>query len=170
MSAHGGRPTNLPRTGIGTDVHAFAPEGQERDLWLAGLHWPGERGLAGHSDADVAAHAAADALFSASGLGDLGSNFGTSAPEWAGASGASLLAEAARRVRAAGFEIGNVAVQVIGNRPRLGRRRAEGEAALSAAAGASVTLTATTTDGLGLTGRGEGVAALATALVVRVDG
>ncbi|KRC42637.1 MULTISPECIES: 2-C-methyl-D-erythritol 2,4-cyclodiphosphate synthase [Oerskovia] len=170
MSAHGGRPTNLPRTGIGTDVHAFAPEGQERDLWLAGLHWPGERGLAGHSDADVAAHAAADALFSASGLGDLGSNFGTSAPEWAGASGASLLAEAARRVRAAGFEIGNVAVQVIGNRPRLGPRRAEGEAALSAAAGASVTLTATTTDGLGLTGRGEGVAALATALVVRVDG
>jgi len=170
MSAHGGRLTNLPRTGIGTDVHAFAPEGQERDLWLAGLHWPGERGLAGHSDADVAAHAAADALFSASGLGDLGSNFGTSAPEWAGASGASLLAEAARRVRAAGFEIGNVAVQVIGNRPRLGPRRAEGEAALSAAAGASVTLTATTTDGLGLTGRGEGVAALATALVVRVDG
>ncbi|KZM35152.1 2-C-methyl-D-erythritol 2,4-cyclodiphosphate synthase [Oerskovia enterophila] len=170
MSAHGGRPTNLPRTGIGTDVHAFAPEGQERDLWLAGLHWPGERGLAGHSDADVAAHAAADALFSASGLGDLGSNFGTSASEWAGASGASLLAEAARRVRAAGFEIGNVAVQVIGNRPRLGPRRAEGEAALSAAAGASVTLTATTTDGLGLTGRGEGVAALATALVVRVDG
>ena len=170
MSAHGGRPTNLPRTGIGTDVHAFAPEGQERDLWLAGLHWPGELGLAGHSDADVAAHAAADALFSASGLGDLGSNFGTSAPEWAGASGASLLAEAARRVRAAGFEIGNVAVQVIGNRPRLGPRRAEGEAALSAAAGASVTLTATTTDGLGLTGRGEGVAALATALVVRVDG
>lgn len=160
---------NLPRTGIGTDVHAFAPIDEPRELWLAGLHWPGERGLAGHSDADVAAHAAADALFSATGLGDLGSNFGTSAPEWAGASGASLLAEAARRVRAAGYEIGNVAVQVIGNRPRLGPRRAEGEAALSAAAGAPVTLTATTTDGLGLTGRGEGVAALATALVVRVE-
>jgi 2-C-methyl-D-erythritol 2,4-cyclodiphosphate synthase len=162
-------PTAFPRTGVGVDVHAYAAEGDERPLWLGGLHWPGERGLAGHSDADVAAHAAADALFSASGLGDLGSNFGTSAPEWAGASGASLLTEAARRVRAAGFEIGNVAVQVIGNRPRVGSRRREAEAALSAAAGAPVTLTATTTDGLGLTGRGEGVAAVATALVVAVS-
>jgi 2-C-methyl-D-erythritol 2,4-cyclodiphosphate synthase len=160
----------LPRTGVGVDVHAYAPEGEDRELWLGGLHWPGERGLAGHSDADVAAHAAADALFSASGLGDLGSNFGTSAPEWAGASGARLLAEAARRVRAAGFEIGNVAVQVIGNRPRLGPRRAEAEAALSAAADAPVTLTATTTDGLGLTGRGDGVAAIATALVAVSSG
>lgn len=157
-----------PRVGTGVDVHAFAPEGSERELWLAGLHWPGERGLEGHSDADVAAHAAADALLAAAGLGDLGSNFGTSAPEWAGASGSSLLAEAARRVRAAGFEIGNVAVQVIGNRPRLGPRRAEAEEALSRAAGAPVTVTATTTDGLGLTGRGEGVAAVATALVVAV--
>ena len=98
---------------------ASPPAGEERARWPRGLHWPGERGLAGHSDADVAAHAAADALFSATGLGDLGSNFGTSAPEWAGASGASLLAEAARRVRAAGFAIGNVAVQVIGNLSRI---------------------------------------------------
>lgn len=156
----------LPRTGIGVDVHALTPQEAPRELWLAGLHWPGERGLAGHSDADVAAHAAADALFSASGLGDLGSNFGTAAPEWAGAAGATLLAEAARRVREAGFEIGNVAVQVIGNRPKIGTRRAEAQDALSAAAGAPVTVTATTTDGLGLTGRGEGVAAIATALVV----
>ena len=159
---------NLPRTGIGVDVHAFAAVDSARPMWLAGLHWPGEVGLEGHSDADVAAHAAADALFSASGLGDLGSNFGTAEPAWAGASGAALLGEAARRVRAAGFEIGNVAVQVIGVRPRLGERRTEAQAVLSAACGAAVTVTATTTDGLGLTGRGEGVAAIATAIVAPV--
>ena len=160
------QPVPLPRVGTGTDVHAFADPSEGRELWMAGLHWPGENGLAGHSDADVVAHAAADAIFSATGLGDLGSNFGTSAPEWAGASGATLLGEAASRARAAGFRIGNVAVQLVGNRPRLGGRRAEAERVLSAAAGAPVTVTATTTDGLGLTGRGEGVAALATAIVV----
>ncbi|MBC7551256.1 MAG: 2-C-methyl-D-erythritol 2,4-cyclodiphosphate synthase [Cellulomonas sp.] len=156
----------LPRTVIGVDVHAFVATGSDRDLALAGLTWPGERALEGHSDADVVAHAAADALFSAAGLGDLGSNFGTSEPEWAGAAGCVLLAEAARRVRAAGFGVGNNAVQVVGNRPKVGPRRAEAEASLSAAAGAPVTLSATTTDGLGLTGRGEGIAAIATALVV----
>lgn len=136
-------------------------------MHMAGLHFPdSEVGCEGHSDADVAAHACCDALLSAAGLGDLGSNFGTAEPEWAGAAGATLLAETARRVRAAGFEIGNVAVQVIGNRPKIGPRRTEAEAALSAAAGATVTVSATTTDGLGLTGRGEGVAAIATALIV----
>ncbi|ANH38283.1 2-C-methyl-D-erythritol 2,4-cyclodiphosphate synthase [Nocardioides dokdonensis FR1436] len=151
------------RVGIGTDVHRLSPG---TAMHLAGLSWPEEdAGLEGHSDGDVAAHAACDALLSAAGLGDLGSNFGTAEPQWAGAAGVSLLAETARRVRAAGFTIGNVGVQVIGTRPRIGPRRAEAEAALSAAAGAPVSLSATTTDGLGLTGRGEGVAAIATALV-----
>lgn len=159
----------LPRVGIGVDVHAYASADSARVLHLAGLEWPGERALEGHSDADVVAHAAADALLSAAGIGDLGSNFGTSEPAWAGAAGAVLLAEAARRVRAAGYEIGNVAVQVIAARPRVGVRRAEAERALGAAIGAPVTVSATTTDGLGLTGRGEGVAAVATALVAAAD-
>lgn len=156
--------TTVGRVGIGTDVHAFGGEG---DLWLAGLQWPGETALSGHSDGDAVAHAIVDALLGAAGLGDIGEHFGTAHPEYAGAHGDVFLARTRELLADAGFGIGNVSVQFQGNRPRFSGRRAEAERVLSAAlGGAPVSVTATTTDGLGFPGRGDGISAMAVAMVV----
>jgi 2-C-methyl-D-erythritol 4-phosphate cytidylyltransferase/2-C-methyl-D-erythritol 2,4-cyclodiphosphate synthase len=152
------------RVGTGVDTHAFTDDPQVA-LKLAGLEWPGERGLSGHSDGDAVAHAVCDALLAAAGLGDIGSVFGTDDPQFSGASGDVFVTHAISLVHDAGYEPVNVSVQIVGNRPRLSGRRTEAENVLSDWVGAPVSVSATTTDGLGFTGRGEGVAAIATALI-----
>ena len=154
------------KVGLGVDAHAFSSD-QDRKLWLAGLLWPDQIGVDGYSDGDVAAHAICDALFSAAGLGDLGSNFGVDDPKYQGASGETLLSEAFGKITSAGYEIGNVSVQIVCNKPKIGPRRAEAIEALSRAlGGAQISVSATSTDGLGFTGQGLGISALATALLI----
>jgi 2-C-methyl-D-erythritol 4-phosphate cytidylyltransferase/2-C-methyl-D-erythritol 2,4-cyclodiphosphate synthase len=154
------------KVGLGVDAHAFSSD-QDRKLWLAGLLWPDQIGVDGYSDGDVAAHAICDALFSAAGLGDLGSNFGVDDSKYQGASGEMLLKEAFGKITSAGYEIGNISVQIVCNKPKIGPRRAEAIKALSKAlGGAEVSVSATSTDGLGFTGQGLGISALATALLI----
>jgi 2-C-methyl-D-erythritol 4-phosphate cytidylyltransferase/2-C-methyl-D-erythritol 2,4-cyclodiphosphate synthase len=152
------------RVGIGVDAHAFGTD-KDKKLSLAGLLWD-EVALDGHSDGDVAAHAICDALLSAANLGDLGSNFGVADARYAGASGVQLLGETLAKIKTAGFVIENVAVQIVGNKPKIAPRRAEAIAALSKAlSGAKVSVSATSTDGLGFTGEGKGLSAIATVLL-----
>ncbi len=163
-AGRGAASATMTRTGVGIDVHAFD---EASPLWLGGLYWPGEQGLAGHSDGDAVSHAICDALLSAAGLGDIGGQFGTSDDRFAGAHGNVFIRETVTLVARAGFGIGNVAVQVVAQRPRLAARRVEVEAHLSSLVGAPVSVSATTSDGLGFAGRGEGVTVIATALVWR---
>ena len=155
------------RVGTGVDVHAY---GRSRSMWVGCIEWPGEFGLVGHSDGDVAAHSVCDALFAAAGMGDVGAVFGVDRPEWRNASGTAMLREAHRLLTEAGWNIENVSVQLVGVKPHISKRREEVQAAMSAAlGGADVSAAGTTTDGLGFTGRGEGLAAVATALISKSD-
>ena len=151
-----------PRSGIGVDAHQFDTSGE---LVLGCLVWPEHPKLVGHSDGDAIAHAIVDALLSAAGLGDIGSNFGTDRPEYSGASGEVFLTKTVELISGAGYEPINVSVQVVGDKPKISPRRQELEQRLSGLVGAPVSVLATTTDGLGFLADAKGVAAVATSLI-----
>lgn len=161
--------TSIPRVGLGFDVHPFSDD-PERPFILGGVTFEGERGLTGHSDADAAAHAVADALLGAAGLGDIGQHFPDTDAKWKGADSIVLLREIALRVRAAGFEIGNVDCTVITEGPRLALQRDAMQANLTEAIDAPVTVKATRPESLGALGRREGLACLAVAIVSQAFG
>ncbi|MGH9298012.1 MAG: 2-C-methyl-D-erythritol 2,4-cyclodiphosphate synthase [Acidimicrobiales bacterium] len=149
------------RLGIGIDVHPFTED--ERKLKLGGVEFEGERGLAGHSDGDVVAHAIADAMLGGAALGDIGMHFPDSDSQWRGADSLVLLSEVARRVAAAGFQLVNVDCTVIAERPQISLAREAMMSKLSAVAGGPVHVKATRPEGLGSLGRVEGVACWAVA-------
>ena len=155
---------SVPLVAVAMDVHQFD---STEPLWLAGLEWPGEPGLSGHSDGDAVVHAIVDAILQAAGLGDLGTHFGTSRPEFAGAKSRVFLEHTLGLLEEKSLQVSSVAVQIVANAPKIGPRREEAEARLSGAVGAPVTISATTSDGLGFTGRGEGLLAIATAVLRR---
>ncbi|MDE2591931.1 MAG: 2-C-methyl-D-erythritol 2,4-cyclodiphosphate synthase [Actinomycetales bacterium] len=165
----GNESTPSIRIGIGTDTHRFT-EDESKPLYLGTVSWAGERGLDGHSDGDAVSHAIVDALLSAAGLGDIGSNFGVDRPEFAGANGEVFLRGALELIGESGWRVANVSVQIIGNRPKVAPHRERVEGVLSDLLRAPVSLSATTTDGLGFLGNSEGVAAVATALLIRAEG
>ena len=152
------------RVGQGFDVHAFS-DAPDRVLVLGGVVFDGEPGLVGHSDADVVAHACADALLGAAGLGDIGQHFPDTDPRWSGADSIGLLTEVAGRVRQAGWEPGNVDCAVVSERPKLAPRRDAMQDRLTGAVGAPVTVKGNRAEGLGAIGRAEGIACFAVAVV-----
>jgi len=154
------------RIGHGFDVHPFSDD-PDRGLVLGGVAFPGERGLAGHSDADAVAHACTDALLGAAGLGDIGAMFPDTDPALAGADSISLLGQASAAVRRAGWTPGNIDCTVVLEAPKLAPRRDEMQRRLTEAVGADVTVKGKRAEGLGTLGRREGVACWAVALVTR---
>ena len=153
------------RIGQGFDIHQFAKD--SRPLVLGGVHFAGERGLQGHSDADAVAHAVSDALLGAAALGDIGEHFPDTDPKWKGANSMDILREVVAKVQAEGWRVSNVDVNVVCERPKIAPYRAAMQSNLVAAVGAPVSVKGRRAEGLGSIGREEGIVCLAVALLTR---